>query len=475
MTLDASAPWWDPNSPQDGHPLVRHAPEDGQYYTADGRQLERMRSGRMPIVVPRARRDGAPPGFDPHKASIVHVDPDAPDGGRVIDMTKVTRYAMDSAIQNARYPHQAYYQLGEPPQLRRSEPAPEPERTNPIMPGRYVAPKAAADGRQLPNQPVQEAPMQPMQPTTLPNNGHPAPAPAGIPTTPSVFEHQRQPAPPPYQPAPPPYVPPPQPAYYPPQPSYPQPAPPDLMAMLIQGQQQLGQMVAGLAQRMTQPSGPVAADELMQQGPAMQVQERPEYRHQQQRVQAQPPRSNGRSDNTFEDDATPIGHRPTRRPPARRQPQQEEELRQVPSETRRQRYSDFVNDQPADDDPIIAGFETLKIPYVNGPNPDKARCKVIFELPGRGKQRASYHGVIADKRCVVLTFDSLWEDGNPYLPPEPEETEEQTSEEQAIKLHVPHLKTTFTVYSAGLTFSHGCFDHIVLIIKDAEQLTYAKG
>lgn len=474
MALDTSAPWWDPNAPQDGHPLVRHAPEDGQYYTPDNRQLEKMRSGRMPVVVPRARRDGAPPGFDPHQASVVHVDPDAPDGGVVVDTKQITRSAMDSAIQNARYPHQVYYQLGRPPEGQALRaPAVEEPRVNPVMPNAYVAPKAAQDGRQVTNlPPVQEAPMS-TAPAPLP-----APPP-GLALTPSVFANQHQPPqPPPQQPQ---YQPPPQPqyapqaqqypAYQPPQPQYAPPPQNDMLAMLVQGQNQIAQGLANLGnlfQRSQMPTQPVEVDAAggFRQN-RDQVQPRPEYGGQ-RAVEAPPQRRNGRGGDTFEDDATPIGHRPTRKPPV--QKQREDELRQVPQETRRQRYSDYLDEEPPAD-PVIAGFETLKIPYIVGPSPEKARVKVIFELPGRGKQMATYHGIEATKKCVVLTYDNRWEDGNPYMPPEPEEGEEHV-EDLPIRLHVPSMKTTFTVYSVGMTFAHGVIDFIVLPLKEAEQLDY---
>ncbi len=487
MTLDASAPWWDPNSPQDGHPLVRHAPDDGQYYTPDPEQLSKMRSGRPTVIVPRARRDGAPAGFDPHQASVVHVDPDAPDGGVVVDTKKITRYAMDSAIQNARYPHQVYYQLGGPPHDRPEQVRVEERRVNPVLPNAYVAPKAAADGGQTTNPYVQEAPMS-TAPAPIHAQAPLSAPPPGLPLTPSVFADQRaqqsQPQQQPYYPPPqqqpqypqqqPPFQMPPQPQYpqqqlpYPPlQPQYPQQN--DVLAMLVQGQNQLAQALGSLGslvQRAAMPTQPVEVDAGGRFSNRDQVQSRPDGNG--QRVVEQRQVRQGRGDGTFDEETTPIGHRPQRKAPIRKQ--QEDELRQVPSETRRQRYSDYLEESPPDD-PIIAGFETLKIPYITGPSPEKARVKVIFEIPGRGKQMASYHGVEATKKCVVLTYDNRWEDGNPYMPPEPEEGDEHV-EDVPIRLHVPSLKTTFTVYSVGMVFPHGVIDFIVLPLKEAEQLDY---
>jgi hypothetical protein len=450
--LDTQAPWWNPNNPQDGHPLVRHAPDDPNYYTPDNRQLERMPGGRMAaVIVPRARADGAPVGFDATKAGVVHVDPNAPDGGVVVDVREIKANQMNAAITNARYPHEVFYQLGQPPTGRVSAQVVEPERSNPVMPGAYVAPKSAADGTQVisTSSRMQEIPMQPQRPVVSPIELPPPPV--GLPQTPSIFQPQQaQPQAPPYPPYP---VPPP--SF---NPYMPPPVDPNLAALMAQMQQT--QML--MMQRLNSlPTTPVDIDPNGQfnppLSPASSVVRRQE--HSTQRV-IQPVPVRAAANDTFAEDATPIGQRPARRAPV------EEQERPAPRATLRRPRADMEENGVAADEPYITGFETLKIPYVQGPVAEKPRCKVIFEIPGGGKQMTSYHGVVINKKCVVLTYDTRW-DGDQYLPPEDEE-----GQDRPFKLHVPSMKATFTVFSAGLEFSHGAFDHIVMIVKDAESLDF---
>lgn len=493
MTVDLSAPWWNPANPVDGKPLVRHGPDDGQYYTPDSRQLERMRSGRMPIVVPRARADGAPPGFDPHKADVVHVDPNAPDGGSLVDMRRISRSAMDRAISNARYPHEVYYQLGAPPS-QRNEPQwaqPEPEqRNNPVMPNAYVAPRASQDGTQLHRPPMQEASMTVPAPLAAP----PPPPPAAVPQQPAYQpaplppQNQQVYAPPSQQPvyAPPQYAPPlPQQQQYPAyqQPQYAPPQQNEVLTMLAHGQQQLLQAIGGLTQRMQMPSAPI---EVQGNGngqygqplrASMPVRQRPDYGG--QRAIPDNYRSGGRrpvaddDDGTFDGgDQTPIGHRegrPKSQQALRREAleRRDRDLREVPVESRRQRFSDYANDEPPPEEPMFVGFETLKIPYVDGPSPQKPRCKVIFEIPGFGKRAVNFHGAVATEKCLVLSFDTRYEDGGQFLP---DDNVEEGENQRPIRVHVPTHKKSYTVYSAGLAFSHGVFDHLVLVVHDVEPL-----
>lgn len=110
------------------------------------------------------------------------------------------------------------------------------------------------------------------------------------------------------------------------------------------------------------------------------------------------------------------------------------------------------------------GFETLNLPWVTGPVGNRAKRQVFFEIPGAGKHSARYHDVIDSDGCVVLVYDTRFEDGTQYLPPNLGETQ--------LKLHVPHLKKSFTVGSMGLHYSFGVFDHIVLVKGDTEHLDY---
>lgn len=97
-----------------------------------------------------------------------------------------------------------------------------------------------------------------------------------------------------------------------------------------------------------------------------------------------------------------------------------------------------------------------------GEKPQKAQRQVYFELPGFGKHLARYHEVIESQHCVVLVYDTRYEDGTQYLPPD--------WGEQAIVLHVPHLHRTFSVASMGLNYACGVLDFVVLIKQQASPL-----
>jgi len=180
----------------------------------------------------------------------------------------------------------------------------------------------------------------------------------------------------------------------------------------------------------------------------------------------QPPRRQRGEDNPYAADA-PNGQKPVFdeaavQPIPRRGGQRHQE----------QRLSDLEDD--GNDDPrdgLIVGFESLRLPYVTGPLPLRPRRRVFFEFTGRGKQAAWYHEVIVSRNCITLVYDTRYEEGQQYEPPDVSDEEDQQT--QHIALHVPHLKKTFTVGSVGLSYPHGCFDHVVLpLVQAPEDLDY---
>ena len=68
---------------------------------ADQRHAARLPHGIAGTVVGKADKDGNPTSFDPHAPPVVHVDPDEPDGGVIIDMSKVTREDMERAAASS--------------------------------------------------------------------------------------------------------------------------------------------------------------------------------------------------------------------------------------------------------------------------------------------------------------------------------------------------------------------------------------
>lgn len=483
----ADAPWWNPDSPQDGKPLRRNAPTLNQYHHPDQRQLERMRSGiGTPLIIPKATSDGASPAFNAHEPGVVHVDPDAPDGGAIVDLTHLNRNQMRKALSQSSFPHQVYYQLGVSPSLigggfNRVVESREPDRQNSLLPNDYVVPKAAQDGGQsgyyqqtpgfgpvaptvvngytppLPNPAYQVAqethsmlPPMPQFPGNPPQPQGPAPAPQQQP------QYQPQPQSQPQYPQaqPQPYYPP-QPQYAPP-PQYPAPMGPDpnMMAMMAQMQQAL----TGLAGKVAE-IGSAPQRQNFPPVPSATVAARRVTRPVEDNPYAQDARTN-----TFDDSAM--------KPIPRGQQAQEEGVGEY-EQRRQQRAEQVPQRQTLDDlreeprDGIIVGFESLKLPYVIGPKGLKPRRQVFFELPGVGNHAVRYHDVVVAKNSLTLIYDTRYEDGDMYVPPELGEAE--------IRVHVPHLKKTFMVSSVGLTFPMGVFDQVVLPMHSQEALDLEKG
>lgn len=465
-----SAEFWNNPNAKDDTPVVRHAYDVNGYSYPDSRMLERMPMGRVGqfAVVPAANRDGTSKGFDVDAPGVVHVDPDAPDGGAVVDYGRVNEHQFNSALATSQYPHQVYYQLGMPPSRVKVgyDHMDQRPTTNPhIPPGGYVTPGAALGGGQLPQMahaqellPItQVMPMQtqPLPPTTAPlvSTAVPAPQPGQFPAQAAPPQQYQQPQypqqqPPQYQ-QPQQYTPP---QYQPPQyPQYPQPqyAPPAQDATL-QAIAQLTQVVQGLTNDVAQMrSRPMP--------PSPQL--------------GGPPRLNTVPSTM----PLPDGYGPTTATPPRRRPVREdaddtqetaalapEPMQERPMSLQRQTLRD-IEPEPTNDG-VITGFETLEIPFLQGPKPEKAKQRVIFEYPATGRNSAVYHGIFESETCLVLVYDTRYEDGTQYVPPDHGEV--------PIKLHVfqPGNKKAkeHLVTSMNLTYSVGVLDFIVLI-KTTEE------
>lgn len=511
--LNLDAPWWNAANPQDGMPIVRHAPDNENYHYPDGRMLERIRSGiGQPVLIPKAKRDGSSPGFDARVPGVVHVDPDAPDGGVVVDLQQVSAESMNKALAVSSYPHQVFYRLGVNPRELDSDNEPsrtrESERAAPVGAG-YVVAKAGRDGapegygasvpqvtsgqqaainRPLLYQIQEEQAVNPTPPLSslppiAPANPQVQSGPAAVPAAQAAPTHYYQPAPPlgyP-QPAPPSY---PQqvgmPQYV-PQPVYPpQPLHDPVMMQMMQNMAATMQSLHKLAEARQVESKPVAPPTGVRPGRLITA---PLNSHGQQRTTSR------KANSIFaQDDVRPIPNRPPQRTqddgydddemlqgdladningyeddgdehtdgPVKRNGRTSlvQERNQAASTRKRQTLKDVERTQTKDDG-VIYGFETLGIEYVTGPLPQKAKRQVFFEFPKIGKSSSRFHEVIDGKNSVTLVYDTRYEEGTQYLPPDLSDT--------VIKLTVPHLKKEFTVTSMDIVYSHGVFDHIVLI------------
>jgi len=106
-------------------------------------------------------------------------------------------------------------------------------------------------------------------------------------------------------------------------------------------------------------------------------------------------------------------------------------------------------------DSIQTAFSKLQIPFFSGVKPERPQYEVYFEMAKLGTISARYHAVIAGDACVALVYDTRFEDGFQYLPP-------NLGEEQ-IMVSVPKTKETYSCSSLGLHWSLGCLDVVILI------------
>ncbi len=100
-------------------------------------------------------------------------------------------------------------------------------------------------------------------------------------------------------------------------------------------------------------------------------------------------------------------------------------------------------------------FAKLQIPFISGIKPERPQYEVYFEMAKLGTMSARYHAVVAGDACVALIYDTRFEDGFQYLPP-------NLRDEQII-ISVPKTKETYTCSSLGLHWSLGCLDVVILI------------
>lgn len=119
------------------------------------------------------------------------------------------------------------------------------------------------------------------------------------------------------------------------------------------------------------------------------------------------------------------------------------------------RLSAVSNENKEMPDSIQTAFSKLQIPFFSGVKPERPQYEVYFEMAKLGTISARYHAVVASDACVALIYDTRFEDGFQYLPP-------NLGEEQ-IMVSVPKTKETYACSSLGLHWSLGCLDVVILI------------
>jgi len=441
--------------------VMRHAPDSNNYHVPDQEQLLKMRGSRVGrfAIIPAAKRDGSSQGFDPTVAGPVHVDPQAADGGVIFDPSTVSAADMERAVASSYYPDQVYYQLGKYAKVAAQEQAEESvEQRNGVTIDRGVNPHLSPQTYVTPTTHIptfvssggfnmnsrESKTMTPVLPATLPPllaNSSP-----------------QQPQPQQFLQQPPAQVPPPQ--YYAPQAYAPPPLDPNLAAMLhalVNVQQQVTALTTQRTQQELPPTTGMSSNPLPLKRQSPPLATVPVESRQERRVyQAYRGIEEERDSDPNDEVARPIRKRVVR-------DKNSQEIISTEEEPRQQTMRAYEDSQ-REPDAIITGFESLNLKFVTGPLANKAKRQVIFEIPNAGKHMARFHDVIVSKECVVLVYDTRYEEGQQYEPPELIDT--------PITLHVPHLKQSYTVRSMGFSYTFGVFDHIVLVKQDEEKLEY---
>ena len=104
------------------------------------------------------------------------------------------------------------------------------------------------------------------------------------------------------------------------------------------------------------------------------------------------------------------------------------------------------------------GMDSLKIPNL-GVVAEKPKFRVEFDLGQMGRQSAWYHWVCKHGRGLFLIYDSRFEYGSQYSPPD-------LGPGQSIKLKLPDHDQAYNVYSTDFVHPFGCFNIVNLILVD---------
>jgi hypothetical protein len=107
-------------------------------------------------------------------------------------------------------------------------------------------------------------------------------------------------------------------------------------------------------------------------------------------------------------------------------------------------------------------FESLKIEFLVEDKPKRPQYETYFEMSKMGTMAARYHAVVVGQQCLALVYDTRFEDGFQYLPP--------NLGEEKITVSVPKLDDgVYTCSSLGLHWSMGCLDVVILIKHDGVE------
>ena len=117
------------------------------------------------------------------------------------------------------------------------------------------------------------------------------------------------------------------------------------------------------------------------------------------------------------------------------------------------------NPLPVEDTSLTSVLDSFQIPFFKA-KPERPQFETYFEMEKLGTIAAKYHAVAVGQDCLALIYDTRFEDGFQYLPP--------NLGEDRIKISVPKLKGEYTCSSLGLHWSLGCLDVVILIRHTGE-------
>lgn len=107
------------------------------------------------------------------------------------------------------------------------------------------------------------------------------------------------------------------------------------------------------------------------------------------------------------------------------------------------------------DNDLQSILDSFQIPFFKATKPEKPQIETYFEMEKLGTIAAKYHAVVVGQDCLALVYDTRFEDGFQYLPP--------NLGEERLKISVPKLKGEYNCSSLGLHWSLGCLDVVILI------------
>jgi len=458
-----AAPWWSRASqqPRGNGGFVAHTPDPTRYHDPDSAQ-----DGRIPgsmvgaVMIPRARPNGTSRGFDHNKPGVVQVDPAYPDSF-ILDTAKLRSETLETVTQ------QFTGQLGG---------GREDEASQASMHDAFkalavaVATDPSATAADTPAEPSPPSVVRPLRSVIRAN------PPAVAPTTQEVTTETE--APPAGQPvADDPYA-----------------TPPEEQPELTEEQQALAELRdidANAAGPRLDDSG---EDSILPASP------KPKARSV---VRAKVPTSAADlPDQPRQDKAVTSGPRQVsviKTPAKKRQSKAvtaagtEKEVNmgqsQLTEETAKALLAALKNGQVADTAKSVVKQPERSLPPTppaqmaqqpQAPQgavlglsaidtgPSKPRCQVIFDYGKHaGTLSTRYHAVSEGNGCLVLIYDTRYEEGDQYIPPD--------RGDEMITVHVVQpgkekARKTYRVASVGLQFNIGCLDAIILVIEEAASM-----